>query len=206
MWMNIYEMNKKYNNKYNHHAWLFWAEGQVKMYRTYREIVNNLGRNFSLKSWTLFPVWALRYQFWETFTTYRNDPKFSDTQNICCSHSKVWTMWLYHRLMSPNDAVMANSVDPDQTAPIWVCTVCQGLSVRKLRIVTVQVHIFPTNHYPLEWLNSPYTSLTHPDTVQYWCLSGFVCFEVYDPVNTIKVMSSQSVNLSTLFLGGFLSG
>ena len=44
--------------------------------------------------------------------------------------------------MSPNDADgMANSVDPDQTAPrsslIWVCTVCPGLSVRKLRIITV---------------------------------------------------------------------
>ena len=41
--------------------------------------------------------------------------------------------------MSPNDADgMANSVDPDQTAPlIWVCTVCPGISVRKLRIITV---------------------------------------------------------------------
>ena len=28
-------------------------------------------------------------------------------------------MWLYHRVMSPNDADrMANSVDPDQTAPL----------------------------------------------------------------------------------------
>ena len=28
-------------------------------------------------------------------------------------------MWLYHRLTSPNDANrMANSVDPDQTAPL----------------------------------------------------------------------------------------
>ena len=28
-------------------------------------------------------------------------------------------MWLYRRLMSPNDADgMANSVDPDQTAPL----------------------------------------------------------------------------------------
>ena len=28
-------------------------------------------------------------------------------------------MWLYHRLLSPNDADgMANSVDPDQTAPL----------------------------------------------------------------------------------------
>ena len=51
-------------------------------------------------------------------------------------------MWLYHRVMSPNGADgMANSVDPDQTAPrsslIWVCTVCPGISVRKLRIITV---------------------------------------------------------------------
>ena len=51
--------------------------------------------------------------------SYRNDPKFSDTQKICCNHSKVWTVWLYHRVMSPNDADgMANSVDPDQTAPL----------------------------------------------------------------------------------------
>ena len=28
-------------------------------------------------------------------------------------------MWLYHRVKSPNDAEgMANSVDPDQTAPV----------------------------------------------------------------------------------------
>ena len=48
-----------------------------------------------------------------------NFPKYSDTQNICCNHSKIWTMWLYHRVMSPNDANgMANSVDPDQTAPL----------------------------------------------------------------------------------------
>ena len=54
---------------------------------------------------------------------YRKFPKYSDTQNICSNHSKIWTMWLYHRVMSPNDADgMANSVDPDQTAPscpVW---------------------------------------------------------------------------------------
>ena len=38
-------------------------------------------------------------------------------KKICCNHSKIWTMWLYHRVMSPNAAGgMANSVDPDQTA------------------------------------------------------------------------------------------
>ena len=40
-------------------------------------------------------------------------------KKMCCNHSKVWTMWVYHRAMSPNDADgMANSVDPDQTAPL----------------------------------------------------------------------------------------
>ena len=49
---------------------------------------------------------------------YRRFPKYSDTQKICCNHSKIWTMWLYHRVMSPNDADrIANSADPDQTAP-----------------------------------------------------------------------------------------
>ena len=53
------------------------------------------------------------------FFIYRNFPKYSDTQNICCNHSKIWTMWLYHRVMSPNDADgMANSVNLDHTAPL----------------------------------------------------------------------------------------
>ena len=50
---------------------------------------------------------------------YCKFPKYSDTQKICCNHSKIWTMWLYHRVMSLNDTDrMANSVDPDQTAPL----------------------------------------------------------------------------------------
>ena len=50
---------------------------------------------------------------------YPKFSKYSDSQNICCNHSKIWTMWLYHRVMSPNHADgMANSVDPDQTAPL----------------------------------------------------------------------------------------
>ena len=53
------------------------------------------------------------------FTAYHKFPKYSVTQKICCSRSKIWTKWLYHRVMSPNDADgMANSVDPDQTAPL----------------------------------------------------------------------------------------
>ena len=49
-------------------------------------------------------------------------------------------MWLYHRIMSPNDADgMANCVDPDQTAP--GLPVCPGISVRKLRIITVDITV-----------------------------------------------------------------
>ena len=32
---------------------------------------------------------------------------------------------------------MANSVDPDQTAPLGLYTVCQDLSLRKLRNITL---------------------------------------------------------------------
>ena len=69
-------------------------------------------------------------------------------------------MWLYHTLMSPNNADgMANSVDPDQTAPKEQsdlgCTVCPGLSVRKFRIITVsglavmgKCYIFTSTSFP----------------------------------------------------------
>ena len=50
---------------------------------------------------------------------YRNFPKYLDTQKICCNHPNIWTMWLYHTVTSANDADgMANSVDPDQIAPL----------------------------------------------------------------------------------------
>ena len=65
---------------------------------------------------TLGAVWSGSALFAQA---YRKFPKYSDTQSICCYHSKIWTMWLYHREMSPKDAEgMANSVDPDQTAPL----------------------------------------------------------------------------------------
>ena len=79
---------------------------------------------------------------WTSEINTVNFHKYSDSRKICCNHSTFWTMWLYHRVMSPNDADgMANSVDPDQTAPIWVCTVCSRISVRKLRIITVITRI-----------------------------------------------------------------
>ena len=47
--------------------------------------------------------------------SYRKFPKYVDTQKICSNHSKIWTMWLFHRVMCLNNADgMANSVDPEQ--------------------------------------------------------------------------------------------
>ena len=54
-----------------------------------------------------------------SLVNYCKFPKYSETQKIYCNHSKIWIMWLYHRVMSPNDADgMANSMDPNQTAPL----------------------------------------------------------------------------------------
>ena len=51
--------------------------------------------------------------------SYRKNPKYSDTQRMCCNHPKIWTRWLYQTVMHPKDAAgIANSVDPDQTAPL----------------------------------------------------------------------------------------
>ena len=53
------------------------------------------------------------------FAQYRKNPKylFGHPKN-CCNYPKIRTVWPYHRVMSPKDADrMANSVDPDQTAP-----------------------------------------------------------------------------------------
>ena len=52
-------------------------------------------------------------------SAYHKNLKYSDTQNICCNHPNIWTRWLYRRVMHPKDAAgIANSVEPDQTAPL----------------------------------------------------------------------------------------
>ena len=49
-------------------------------------------------------------------TVYRKSPKFSDANNIAVITLKNWP---YSREMPPKDAYeIANSEDPDQTAPI----------------------------------------------------------------------------------------
>ena len=50
---------------------------------------------------------------------YRKDPKFSDTSKLCCNHPKNGKKRFYHRVMHHKDAdSVANSEDPDQTAPL----------------------------------------------------------------------------------------
>ena len=71
---------------------------------------------------------------------YRENPKNLDIRKICCNHLEFEQRGFIIRvimLLKDADGI-ANSVDPDQTALIWVCTVCPGLSVRKLRIIMVK--------------------------------------------------------------------
>ena len=68
---------------------------------------------------------------------YRKVPKFSDAKKLSCNLPKIQSKRLNLRVFHQKDANgKANSEDPDQTAP-RVCTVCQDLSVQKLRIITV---------------------------------------------------------------------
>ena len=50
--------------------------------------------------------------------------------------------------MDPQDADrMVNSVDPDQTAPLWIYIVCPDLSVRKIR----NIMVFVSFSFQFEW-------------------------------------------------------
>ena len=110
------------------------------------------------------------------FSLYRNDPKFSDTQNICCNHSKVWTMWLYHTLMSPNDADgMANSVDPDQTAPLGAVWSGSALFAQaylsQFRIITELIVQQPLHLKTFE--NSNLEEIYHEAPKMFWKICFF---------------------------------
>ena len=66
---------------------------------------------------------------------YRKNPKHSDTPKIAVI---IRTESFYYRCIGSKDIDRtANSVDPDQTAPVGADTVCSDLYVRKLRNITV---------------------------------------------------------------------
>ena len=53
------------------------------------------------------------------YPNYPKVPKFRDARNRCCIHSKNQTKRFYHGLIPLDDANgIANSEDPDQTAPL----------------------------------------------------------------------------------------
>ena len=72
---------------------------------------------------------------------HKNLEEFRHLKN-CCNYPKIGTLSFYYLVMCPNDADrMANSVNPDQTAPSL------DLSVRKLRIIMVHTQLnLPTRN------------------------------------------------------------
>ena len=70
-----------------------------------------------LESWRFLKFERIMLSHVESI--YRKNPKISDTQKNWCNHPKSWTRWLFLRVMHSKDAArIANSVDPDQTAPL----------------------------------------------------------------------------------------
>ena len=62
----------------------------------------------------------LNHELSAEFLNYRKNPKITDSRKFAVSiHPKSWTRWLSLRVMYLKDAKgIANSVDPDQTAPL----------------------------------------------------------------------------------------
>ena len=60
-----------------------------------------------------FPSWNFPDE------AYRKIPKFSDAKKLCCNRPKIQTKRPNLRVVCQNDANgIANSEDPDQTAPL----------------------------------------------------------------------------------------
>ena len=74
-------------------------------------------------------LWYLR----RDIKTYCKNAKNRDTKKNCCNYPKTGAVQFYYWVMGPKDVDgMAN-----RSSLIWVCTVCPDVSVRKLRIITV---------------------------------------------------------------------
>ena len=58
-------------------------------------------------------------RFCDIYINYSKNPKNSNIRKYCSSYPKIGMLPFYYRLMGSKDANgMANSVDPDQTAPL----------------------------------------------------------------------------------------
>ena len=92
--------SSRYFHRVPSEDWLDWADAQADLSLCW---VHN--------SFCWFCHGAAQIWLQSCATRYRKFSKYSDTQKMCCNHSNIWTMWLYHRVMSPNDEDgMANSV------------------------------------------------------------------------------------------------
>ena len=122
--------------------------------------------------------------------------------------------------MHPKDASrIANSVDPDQTAPLtWVCTVCPDLSVRKLRnimvsvqklrIFTVHVVLSPCRrrrcmyrycyNVTCAFISSKINTMAKPAANYYWVLVKFVLAVQY--VIYYKFVCNYFSDVMSLFI------
>ena len=64
-----------------------WEVYKLQQYVTmklYESVLTKLIDNFT--------TWLSRIAFWSYMHEYRKFPKYSDTQKICCNHSKIWTI------------------------------------------------------------------------------------------------------------------
>ena len=64
-------------------------------------------------------LWRIDNNYLSVITTYRKVPKFSDARKLCCNIPKIQTKSQNLRVFCQKDANgIANSEDPDQTAPL----------------------------------------------------------------------------------------
>ena len=79
----------------------------------------HLSEDQAIKCWEIWGFRSILKSYHSiVIGNYRKFPKYSDTQRFVLI-TKILTMWLYHRVMCPNDADgMVNSIDPDQTASL----------------------------------------------------------------------------------------
>ena len=87
---------------------------------------------------------------------YRKIPKYLDTQKMA-EYPKNWTMWIYHRVLCPNNRQNGKPCRPwsdcsSRSSLIWVYTVYLDLSVGKLMTIAE-----PTNflNYKIGYLSGP---------------------------------------------------
>ena len=65
-------------------------------------------------------IWKMYFNFMsQNHHIYCKTAKHSDNQKNYSSYPKIWLIWIFHSVMHPEDVDgIANSVDPDQTAPL----------------------------------------------------------------------------------------